>query len=49
MSSAAVSAGAAVVALAKNTVGVEWSVEYLSHNRSSRRSTMATFEPKMPR
>ncbi len=46
ISSEAVSAGAAVVALAKITVG---DPEYRSHRRSSRRSTRATFDPKMPR
>jgi len=46
MSSAAVAPGESVVALAKITVG---RAEYRSHSRSSRRSTIATFEPKTPR
>ena len=46
MSSAAVAPGESVVALAKITVGL---VEYRSHSRNSRRSTMATLEPKTPR
>jgi hypothetical protein len=52
INSDAVAAGDAVVALAKITVGPEDPEEvpeYLSHNRSSRRSTIATLEPKMPR
>ena len=46
MSSDAVVAGCAVVALAKIAVGAE---EYRVHKRNRRRSTIATFDPKIPR
>ena len=50
ISSDAVAAGDAVVALANITVGPgEPAGEYRVHSRSNRRSTIATFEPKTPR
>ena len=50
ISSLAVDPGDAVVALAKMTVGpARPDGECCSHNRSNRRSTMATLEPNIPR
>ena len=46
ISSEAVAAGAAVVALAKITVGLD---VYRVQSRSRRRSTIATLDPKTPR
>lgn len=46
INSAAVAPGESVVALANITVGA---LAYRAHNRNSRRSTIATWEPKTPR